>query len=142
MAGNAILAIRRDVTGIRCRAVSAFCPLAGVSTIVAGVAAIAADCRMTHGVACEAGRRIGVTIATLHGARRNVRRSRHTSCRRAIVAGRTVGVRGLVNVCPARPTAETRRGAGVTGDTVATACGHVASIRGRALRPLGALACE
>jgi hypothetical protein len=48
MAGDAIAAAGRDVAGVRRSPVGAFCPLTGIRTVVAGVAASRAHRRMVH----------------------------------------------------------------------------------------------
>ena len=140
VADLAILATRRNVTGIRCRPVGAFRSLTGENAIVARVAAAAADRRMSHRVAGEACRRIGMAIAALNRPGRDVRRRRHAGCRRPVVASRTVGVGDLVHVSAARPAGETRRRAGVTGDTVAATRRDMTGIRRGAVCALRAFA--
>ena len=132
--------VGRDVAGIRRRAQRALGAFAGVRAVVAGVAAAGAHRRMGHRVGDETRRRVGVAIAALDAGHRNMRRRGLAGRDRAVVAARAIGVARLVGVDGTGPAGEGRGRAGVAGDAVASRRRHVAGIRGRSQRALGAFA--
>ena len=120
-------------------ALSAAGALAGVRTVVAGVAAAGADRRVAHCVSRETCRRVGVTVAALNPWHRDMRRRDHTGRRRAVVAARAIGVGRGVHVDAARPAGEGCCRARVAGDAIGAVGRYVAGERRcahRALRPL------
>ena len=137
--GEAIATAGYDMAWIGCRSLRALGALRGIGTVVAGVAAAAADRRMGHRVGGEARRRVGVAIAALDAGHRNMRRRGVAGRDRPVVAARAIGIARLVGVNAARPAGEGRGRAGVAGEAVASRRRHVAGIRGRAQRALGAL---
>jgi hypothetical protein len=107
---------------------------------VAGIAARTDDRCMVHRIRYEACRGIRVAVATLHDTGRNMRRRSHPGGGGAVVATRAIGVRGLVDVSATRPTGETGRRLGVTGDAVASGSHNVAGVRCGTLRTFSAFA--
>ena len=137
--GEAIPAAGYDMAWIGCRALCTLGALRGIGTVVAGVAAAAADRRVSHRVGDEACRRVGVAIAALDAGDRDMRRRGVAGCDRPVVAAYAIGIARLVGVNAARPTGEGGGRAGVAGDAVASCRRHMAGIRGRTLRSFGAL---
>ena len=95
---------------------------------------------MGHRVGDEARRRIGVAIAALDAGDRDMRRRGVAGCDRPVVAARTIGIARLVGVDGTGPAGEGCGRAGMAGDAVASRRRHVAGIRGRSQRALGAFA--
>ena len=93
MTGDAVPAVRRHMTGIRGGALRALGALARVGAVVAGVAACSAHRRVVHRVGDEARRRVGVAVAALHDAGRNMRRRRHAGGDQTVVAIRSSSCR-------------------------------------------------
>jgi len=110
--------------------------LAREAAVVAGGARHAGNRRVVHRVGREARRRVGVAVAALDGADRDVRRRRHAGCGGAVVAARAVGVGGRM----LEGRAGEAGGAAVAGRTILAICRDVAGERCRALRARSALA--
>ena len=127
------------VAGFASRALGA---LAGIRSVVAGIAPAGGDGGVAHRIGRETRGRIGVAVAALDRCHWNVRRRRHAGRGGAVVTARTVGIGRRVGEFPACPTGEGRGCAGVTGNAVAAVGRDVAGERCRALRPLGSLAGE
>ena len=142
MAGDAIRTIRRNVTGERRRTERTLGALAGVGTVVAGVAAAGAHRRVIHRVAREARRRIGVAVAALNPAHGDVRRRGQAGRRGAIVTARAIGVGGCMGEHAARPAGEACGGAGMAGDAVLAVGGDVTREGCSPERTLGPLSGE
>jgi hypothetical protein len=123
-------------------ALSAPRTLAGIGTIVTGIAPARGDGGVAHRVGRETRGRIGVAVAALDHCHWNVRRRRHAGRGSAVVTARTVGIGRRVGELTARPTGEGRGCAGVTGDAVAAIGGDVAGKRRRTLRAFRSLAGE
>ena len=104
VAGHAILAIGRDVTGIRRSPLRTFGALARIGAVVAGVAAGAAHRRVVHRIGVEARRRIGVAIAALHDTGRNMRRRGQAGRGQTVVAIRAIRIGCLVDIECRRPS--------------------------------------
>ena len=94
----AIAAACRHVARIRGRPRRPFHALAYKRPVVTGIAARGADCAVRHHVGGEARGRIPVAIAALDAGDRNVGRRSVAGSRRSVVTGRTIGVRGLMDV--------------------------------------------
>ena len=94
---------------------------------------------MVHRVGDEARRRVGVAIAALNGAHRNMWRRGHAQRRLAVVAGRAIGVGRPDGRRCRRPAGEARRRARMTGGAVLTARRYVVDVRCGAERTFCAL---
>ena len=78
--------------------------LGRILAVMAAVAPRRRHGRMAHGVGREARRRVLVAVAALDAGHRDVGRAFETRRRRAVVAGRAVGVASGVRVRAARPS--------------------------------------
>ena len=121
MAGDAVLAVGRDVTRERRGALRALGAFTGERSVVAGVAPTGVDggvTRHTHGVGRKTCGRVGVTIAALNTRHWNMRRRLHAGGHAAVVAIRAIGVGRGVRKRSACPAGKGRSRADVTGDAV------------------------
>ena len=82
----ATTAILGDLGMVARLALRTFAALAFVGAVVAGVTTDRRHRAMTHGVGREARRRIGMAVAALNRAGRNVGRRGHPSCGGSVVA--------------------------------------------------------
>jgi len=103
---------------------------------VAGITATAGHRGMTHRVGREARSGVGVAVAALDGARRNVRGRRLAGRGSAVMAARAVGVGGRMDEGGAGEACR----ALMAGRAILTVGGDVAGERSGALRARGALA--
>ena len=134
-------AIRGDFRVVAWLGLGALCALGLIGTIMAGVAADRRHRCMGHRVGIEALGRVGVAVAALDRASRNMRWRCHPGCSDAVVTRRAVGVGWLMNVCAARPACESSGSSRMTGDAILTARWDVAGIRRRTIGPFRSLAC-
>ena len=98
VAGDAVAAAGRDVTGIGGGALRTLGALGRVRAVVAGVAAARAHRRVVHRVGGEARRRVGVAVAALDAGIGMCGGVVIAGRRRAVVAARAIGVGRRVDV--------------------------------------------